>query len=163
MVSKVLVYDTDRNSLIIEDLIKEIWKNRKIIVLTERKDHVMLLNMYLKNQYETITLIWDDGIWKRKIKFQQIKSWNFQVLISTWQLIWEWLDIWELDCLFLVYPFSFEGKLIQYIWRIQRTKKKQVIYDYHDKNIDYFDKLFKKRQTYYNKLEKSWRYKIIKR
>lgn len=163
MVSKVLVYDTDRNTMIVEDLIKEIWKNRKIIVLTERKDHVMLINMYLKNQHETITLTWDDGIWKRKLKFQQIKSWNFQVLISTWQLIWEWLDIWELDCLFLVYPFSFEWKLIQYIWRIQRTKKKQVIYDYHDKNIDYFDKLFKKRQTFYNKLEKSWRYKIIRR
>lgn len=161
MVSKVLVYDTDRNSLIIEDLIKEIWKNRKIIVLTERKDHVMLINMYIKNQYETITLTWDDSMWKRKLKLQQIKSWNFQVLISTWQLLWEWLDIWELDCLFLVYPFSFEWKLIQYIGRIQRTKKKQVIYDYYDKNIDYFDKLFKKRKTYYNKLEESWRYKIF--
>lgn len=60
----------------------------------------------------------------------------------------EEVDIWELDCLFLIYPFSFEWKLIQYIWRIQRTKKKQVIYDYHDKNIDYFDKLFKKDRLF---------------
>lgn len=160
MISKVLVYDTVRNNMIVEDIIKEIWKKRKIIVLTERKEHVLLLNLYLKNQFEIITLTWDDGIWKRKLKFQQIKWWNFQVLIATWQLMGEWIDIWELDCLFLVYPFSFEGKLIQYIWRIQRTKKEQTIYDYHDKNIDYFDKLFKKRAVSYRKLQKSWMYKI---
>ncbi len=26
-----------------------------------------------------------------------------------------------------------------------------MIFDYHDKNIDYFDKLFKKRRTFYRK------------
>ncbi len=58
------------------------------------------------------------------------------------------------SCLFLVYPFSFEGKLIQYIGRVQRSEIAPTIYDYRDGNIDYLNKLFLKRNTYYRKLVK---------
>lgn len=73
------------------------------------------------------------------------------MLIATGQLFGEGIDLISLDCLFLVYPFSFEGKLTQYIGRIERSKNQQVIYDYCDLNIPYFEKLFKKRKTYYKK------------
>jgi hypothetical protein len=53
--------------------------------------------------------------------------------------------------LFLVYPFSFEGKLIQYIGRVQRSEVTPVIYDYRDHRIDYLEKLFQKRNAYYKK------------
>ncbi len=67
----------------------------------------------------------------------------------------EGIDLDNIDCLFIVYPFAFEGKLIQYIGRIQRSKTKPVIYDYRDSKIDYFEKMFKKRNRYYNKLIKN--------
>lgn len=50
--------------------------------------------------------------------------------------------------------FIFEGKLIQYIGRVQRSEVSPVIYDYQDYKIDYLNKLFLKRNTYYRKLEK---------
>ncbi len=53
------------------------------------------------------------------------------------------IDIDKLECLFLVYPFAFEGKLIQYIGSIQRSGKVPLIFDYRDSRIDYFEKLFK--------------------
>ena len=56
--------------------------------------------------------------------------------------------------MFLVYPFSFEGKLIQYIGRVQRSEIDPIIYDYRDIKIDYLNKLFLKRNTYYRKLER---------
>jgi hypothetical protein len=58
------------------------------------------------------------------------------------------------SCLFLVYPFSFKGKLIQYIGRVQRSEITPVIYDYRDQKIDYLNKLFLKRNTYYRHLDR---------
>jgi len=58
------------------------------------------------------------------------------------------------NSLFLVYPFAFEGKLIQYIGRVQRSEVTPTIYDYRDIKIDYLNKLFLKRNTYYRKIEK---------
>jgi superfamily II DNA or RNA helicase len=97
----------------------------------------------------------DDSELARKSKLAQIKMGHFQIVISTGQYFGEGIDIDKLDCLFLVYPFAFEGKLIQYIGRIQRSEKAPVIFDYRDNRIDYFEKLFKQRNRYYRKLQKA--------
>lgn len=150
--SRILIFDTTRNLLIIQNILKEIQVNRKILVLTERKEHVEVLNLYLKNQAEVITLIGDDSVAKRKVKIEQITAGNYQILITTGQMFGEGMDFKEFNCLFLVYPFSFEGKLIQYLGRIQRTDGAKTIYDYRDINIPFFDKFFKNRLRYYKKL-----------
>jgi len=76
----------------------------------------------------------------------------FQVLIATGQLMGEGTDFPGLNCLFLVYPFSFEGKLTQYIGRIQRGQNTSgIIYDYRDIKISYLEKFYKKREKYYKK------------
>jgi hypothetical protein len=93
------------------------------------------------------------------LKQEQIQDGNFQVLIATGQFIGEGTDIDALDCLVLAYPFSFEGKLIQYIGRVQRGVIKPVIYDYRDGRIEYLENLFKQRNKYYRKLVKNGRLK----
>jgi len=60
-------------------------------------------------------------------------------------------DLPQLDTLLLAFPFSFSGKLIQYIGRIERLIVSRTIYDYRDLHIPYLEKMFKKRKTYYNK------------
>jgi len=150
--SKILIFDTTRNLLIIQNALKEIKNNRKILIITERKEHVDVLNLYLKNQTEVITLTGDDSVSKRKVKTTQISSGDFQILITTGQMFGEGMDFKEFNCLFLVYPFSFEGKLIQYLGRIQRTDGEKTIYDYRDISIPFLDKFFKNRLRYYKKL-----------
>lgn len=54
--------------------------------------------------------------------------------------------------MFLAYPFSFKGKLIQYIGRVQRSEINPTIYDYRDIKIDYLNKLFLKRNIYYRQI-----------
>ncbi len=152
VLSKVLVYDSNRNTLITQDILKKIMAGKKILVLTERKEHVEVLNLYLKSHCEVMTLTGDDSASKRNLKIEQLKLGHFQVLIATGQLFGEGLDLPILDCLFLVYPFSFEGKLIQYIGRIQRSENQKVIVDYVDQNIPFFAKMFKKRSKYYQKM-----------
>jgi superfamily II DNA or RNA helicase len=153
-VSQVLIYDTARNSLILNDIDENISRFKSILILTERKSHVNILNLYLKEKYETIVISGDDSERSRKSKLEQIEQGHFQIIISTGQYFGEGIDISALECLFIVYPFTFEGKLVQYIGRVQRSGKPPVIFDYRDSKIDYFDKMFKQRNRYYSKLRK---------
>ena len=153
-ISRILIHDTSRNSLIINDIEQNAERFKTVLVLSERKAHVDILNLYLKDKYETITIHGDDLESARKSKIEQIKQGHFKIVISTGQFFGEGIDINNLECLFIVYPFAFEGKLIQYIGRIQRSEKPPVIFDYRDSKIDYFEKMFKQRKRYYNKLLK---------
>jgi len=152
--SKVLVHDSTRNRLILKDVISELTSGKKVIIITERKEHIDSLNQFLKQSYETIVFSGDDPESSRIVKWNILKEGNFQVLITTGQFFGEGIDIQNVDRLFLVYPFSFQGKLVQYIGRVQRSEVTPVIYDYRDYKIDYLNKLFLKRNTYYRKLEK---------
>jgi hypothetical protein len=53
-----------------------------------------------------------------------------------------------------VYPFAYEGKLIQYIGRVQRGEKSPILYDYHDKRVDYLHRMFLKRNVHYRKFDR---------
>jgi superfamily II DNA or RNA helicase len=149
---QILIHDSSRNRLIMDDIISEINTGKKVLVLTERKAHIQTLYQYLKTKFEVITISGEDPESAKKIKFSQINSGNFQILISTGQFLGEGTDIPSLDCLVLAYPFSFEGKMIQYLGRVQRTEATPVIYDYRDIHVDYLEKLFRQRSRYYQRL-----------
>jgi superfamily II DNA or RNA helicase len=152
MLNQILIHDSARNQLIIEDIKLEATTGKKILVLTERKAHIDILRQYLKSTLEVITISGDDEPPARKLKLQQIKEGNFQVLIATGQYLGEGTDFDDLSCLVLAYPFAFEGKLIQYIGRVQRSANTPIIYDYRDVYIDYLEKQFRQRNQYYKKL-----------
>ena len=152
--SKILIHDSARNSLILADVTAELSKGKKVVVITERKEHIDTLSQYLKNKHETITLCGDDSESDRTAKWKTIKTGNYQAIITTGQYFGEGTDLSDVHCLFLVYPFSFEGKIVQYIGRVQRSELTPVIYDYSDHRIEYLNKLFLKRNTYYRKIQK---------
>ena len=152
--SKILVHDSERNKLILRDVVIELNKGRKVVILTERKEHIDSLQQYLKQSFETITLSGDDSESSRITKWKLLKAGSYQALITTGQFFGEGSDLQNIQCLFLVYPFSFDGKLIQYIGRVQRSEISPTIYDYRDIKIDYLNRMFLKRNVYYRKLEK---------
>ena len=153
VLSKILTFDSQRNQMIVEDILKEAKLGKKCLVLTERKDHAEALSLYLKKDFEVITLTGTLVPRKRREKEKQVSDGHFQILIATGQLLGEGTSLKNIDCLFLVYLFSYEGKLIQYIGRIQHGKANiRRIYDYRDKNVEYLEKLFKKRAKYYKTL-----------
>jgi superfamily II DNA or RNA helicase len=152
ILSRILIHDTARNSLIAEDIKSEVTAGRKVLVLTERKAHIDVLSQYLRNRVEVIMISGEDNAASRSIKFKQIEAGHFQVLISTGQFIGEGVDMVNLDCLVLAYPFAFEGKLVQYIGRVQRNTLSPIIYDYRDVYIDYMEMLFRQRNRHYQKL-----------
>jgi len=153
-ISRILIHDTNRNSLILDDIEKNSSRFKTFLILTERKAHVDILNLYLKDKYETITIHGEDSESSRRSKIEQLKQGHFKIVISTGQYFGEGIDLNNLECLIIAYPFAFEGKLIQYIGRIQHSGNPPVIFDYRDSKIDYFEKMFKQRNRYYKKLTK---------
>lgn len=145
-----LTNDTQRNQLIAQDVAQEVRNGKRVLVLTERKAHVQLLNQYMKSDFDVICMNSEDSKKEREYKLGKIHSEEFQILISTGQLLGEGIDIPELDSLFLVFPFSFEGKLIQYIGRLQRGGNNVTVFDYRDKKISYLENQFRQRNRYYN-------------
>ncbi len=152
--SQILIHDSARNTQIINDIKNELNNGNKCVVITERKEHINTLNQFLKQQYETVTFSGEDSTTSRKNKWQILNEGNYDILITTGQFFGEGSDIQNVSRLFLAYPFSFKGKLIQYIGRVQRSEITPTIYDYRDYKIDYLNRMFLKRNTHYRKLEK---------
>ncbi len=154
ILSKVLVHDSTRNKIIIEDIATEVNTGRRVVVITERIEHIAILNQFLKQKSEVIALSGNDSEAERDLKWKALKDGNYQILITTGQFFGEGSDLQNATCLFLVYPFSFKGKLIQYIGRVQRSEITPLIYDYRDHKIEYLDRLFLKRNTHYRNFDK---------
>ncbi len=154
LLSRVLIHDSLRNKQISEDVLAEVKHGRRSVIITERKGHLFALRQYLRDRCETLTISGDNSEKERKGLFSQIKAGKFQVLLTTGQFFGEGTDVKEINCLFLVYPFSFKGKLIQYIGRIQRSETAIRIYDYHDHLIPVLDRQFLKRNRYYRHFAK---------
>ena len=152
--SKMLIHDSIRNKQIIEDVTQEILKGKKAVIITERKEHVKSLYQFLKQSFEVITISGEDSEKDKTLKWNILKSGDYQVMITTGQYFGEGSDLQNVNILFLAYPFSFKGKLIQYIGRVQRSEIIPVIYDYHDYKIEYLHQLFLKRNIHYRNLDK---------
>ncbi len=152
LLAKLICFDTNRNQMIVKDIQEQTSQGKKVLFLSERRDHLEILSLYLKGLCETITISGEDSNAKRAIKLKQIKAGHYQTILSTGQFFGEGLDIPDIDCLIIAFPFSFEGKLIQYIGRLRGKDNHKTIIDYEDKKIAFLERQFKQRKRYYNKL-----------
>src|SRR5438045_3826974 len=89
LLAKVVCFDTARNQMIVEDIIEETDGGRKVLVLSERKEHLDVLNLYLKGKCETILISGDDSTRARKSKGKQIEDGHYQAILSTGQFFGE--------------------------------------------------------------------------
>jgi len=92
-ISRILIHDTQRNALIVRTIVENAERFKTILVLTERKAHVDILNLYLKDKFETITIHGEDSERSRKSKMEQIKLGHFKIVISTGQFFGEGVDV----------------------------------------------------------------------
>jgi superfamily II DNA or RNA helicase len=146
--AKTICYDSARNGQITKAILEETSLARKVLVLTERKEHLEMLKLYLGGKAEVIAISGDDSTRSRKIKLAQIEAGNFQVIITTGQLLGEGFDLHGVNSVVLAFPFSFEGKLTQYIGRLRGEGIKHIV-DFHDGKVEFLDRQFKKRKRFY--------------
>jgi len=158
-VYQALVLDDRRNQLILDDIKQALSEGRSPIVLTERKEHVVLLagqiKMFAKN-----VLVMQGGMGIRQRKqladtLQTIPDDEERIIIATGRYLGEGFDDDRLDTLFLVMPISWKGTLAQYAGRLHRlhhAKTEVRIYDYVDSHVPMLDKMSGKRQIGYKNL-----------
>lgn len=152
LIAKTISYDTARNRQVVKDVLEQTVLGRKTLVLSERKEHLKVLELYLKGHCETLLFTGDDSAAGRASKLKQINDGHYQVLLATGQLFGEGMHIENIEVLILAFPFAFEGKLTQYIGRLMHSAEPKVLIDYHDQDIPFLDRQFKKRQSVYKKL-----------
>lgn len=152
LLAKTICYDTARNEQIVQDITEQAASGRRTLVLSERKEHLKMLELYLRGRCNIVTFSGDDSASSRKAKLQQIKDGRYEVLLATGQIFGEGMHVPNIEALVLAFPFSFQGKLAQYVGRLFHSTEARQLIDYHDARVAVLDAQYKKRRRYYKKL-----------
>jgi superfamily II DNA or RNA helicase len=147
-----LAADESRNRLIVDDVVQALGEGRSPILLTERKDHLETLATRLKPFVRHLVVL-QGGMTpaaRREVAGQLagIPDTEPRLVLATGRYIGEGFDDARLDTLFLTMPVSWKGTLVQYAGRLHRlhpAKTEVRIYDYVDREVPLFLRMFEKR------------------
>ncbi len=152
----ILANDKDRNNQIIVDVLDAYKEGRKILVLTERTDHIKLLHKALENKIKHCFVLHGRVSKKQRTRIlstlEGLDDKAPRVLMATGRLIGEGFDHPPLDTLILTMPISWKGTLQQYAGRLHRDHADKTdvrIYDYVEKDQPQLRRMWKKRQRGY--------------
>ena len=164
LVWEALVNDTERTTLIVEDVFDAATKGRRALVLSDRKTHLTAIQQQLAAKFtgqETVVFRLDSDTGRKEclrvlleIEGRLIRSQKF-ILLATSSLIGEGFDLPQLDTLFLAMPLSFKGRLVQYAGRLHRPcegKRDVLIYDYIEPSNTLTMSMHRKRLTAYRQM-----------
>lgn len=148
---KWLAQNSERNQIIIEDVIGAAKEGRYCLLLSERRAHTVLLHeMLLSSGIRCALLTGAMNAKERDATKRDIQE--AQVVIATGKYVGEGFDLPKLDTLFITLPISWKGTLAQYAGRIHRTfndKKEVRIMDYVEVNVATLKRMFLKREKGY--------------
>lgn len=144
-----LIHNEERNALIATKIYKE--PNHHHLVLTHRVEHIKKLHDLLHSIGVPSEMIYGSLVGsKREDILNQMRKGHSKVLISTYALAKEGLDIPILDRLHLATPNKNKAIIKQSAGRIERNidgKEDAIVYDYLDENIGYCIGMYKKRKA----------------
>jgi superfamily II DNA or RNA helicase len=151
-----LANDQSRIAFIVETISSAYSNGRKILVLTERTEHLMQIHSALINSIPALFLL--HGRMSKKQREELVSSLNAlsdekpRILLSTGKLVGEGFDHPALDTLVLAMPISWRGNLQQYAGRLHREhalKTNVQIIDFIDATHPTLLKMWNKRKAGY--------------
>ena len=126
-----------RNRAIVGDVLAAYNEGRKILLLTERTEHLLCLNALLEKEIEHSFVLHGRLPKKQRLTtlhaIEELGVNEPRLLLATGKLIGEGFDHSPLDTMFLTMPISWKGTLQQYAGRLHREhvgKHDVRIYDY---------------------------------
>jgi superfamily II DNA or RNA helicase len=158
-VFRQLAADQPRTQVIATDILALYREGRKILVLTERTEHLDAIRVTLSEAVNDVFVL--HGRMSRKQRsevisgLQELPAEAPRVLLSTGRLIGEGFDHPPLDTLVLAMPISWKGTLQQYAGRLHREHVGKVdvrIYDYVDDGHPALMRMWEKRQRGYRSM-----------
>jgi superfamily II DNA or RNA helicase len=155
-VFRILANDASRNRRIAQDILAAYGEGRKVLVLTERTEHLNLLREALGDAVEHCFVLHGRLSKKQRsaifAELADLEESSHLVLLATGRLIGEGFDHPPLDTLVLAMPISWKGTLQQYAGRLHRehAEKHDVrIYDYVEQDHPQLARMWEKRQRGY--------------
>ena len=155
---KLISTNPIRNEMIVNDVKACASLGQTPVVLTRHKEHARLIFEKLQGAADHIYLLYGDNTDKEnaeiRASLKAVPKTETLILIATGQKIGEGFDFPRLDVLMLAAPVSFEGRLEQYIGRLNRDyegKEAVYVYDYIDAHIRFFDNMYAKRLRTYKR------------
>lgn len=144
-----LCINEDRNALIIETIKKNI--DRKILLLTDRIEHINILENLLQKQ--NIDYISVHGSQNKKEQVENMSLVKLKSLIlATTSYFGEGIDFPHLNTIMFATPISYYGRLIQYLGRIGRTNQECLAIDFLDFKNAMLGSSYKKRVEGYKQM-----------
>ena len=163
LIAELLATDEDRNRMIADDIVEVLGHGRFALVLADRKDQIKTLESMVRKSSEAMYGIFClEGLMSPKRRRQMLtdiaaarKDGKPIVLLATASLVGEGFDLPDLDTLFLASPISFEGRLVQYVGRLDRAfdgKANVEVFDYVDASCGVLLKMHRGRLKTFQKL-----------
>lgn len=146
----------DRDSIIVNDVIKCVEDGRTPVILSRYVDHSRKLYERLCGYADKVFLLSGENSKKEHKailqQMNQVKPNESMVLVATGKLIGEGFDFPRLDTLIMAMPVSWKSVVEQYAGRLNRDyegKESVIIYDYVDSHISMFENMYYKRLKAY--------------
>lgn len=144
-----LVVDENRNQKIIETIKKNV--DRKILLLSDRIEHLNILETMLKNENIPFIAIHGSQNKKEQVEnMQKVKS--SSLILATSSFFGEGIDFPHLNTIIFATPISFYGRLIQYLGRIGRGNQECLAIDFLDSKNPMLNSTYKKRLEGYKNM-----------
>ena len=173
-----LAQDKARSELIVNHALEQFHIDRKLLLLTERTDHLLAMQDMLQAKLqqpqqtlpepeESANFFVLHGRMKKSERsavlqrLQSLPAGSPRILLATGKLIGEGFDHAPLDTLILAMPISWKGTLQQYVGRLHREhdgKTDILVIDFIDRSHPSLLRMWNKRQTGY----KAMGYQIVR-
>ena len=136
-VFRAIVDDDERTALICADVSAASEKGRRCIVLTQWSEHVARIGDRLTaSGVDPVVMTGSMGKKARAAAVAElaakVERGGPVVLVATGSLIGEGFDSPALDTLFLAFPVSFKGRIVQYVGRVLRAHDAKTDLEVHD-------------------------------
>ena len=141
--------DEKRNGLIIEQIKQN--SKRKILLLTDRIEHINILEEMLNSQ--SIDYVSIHGSLSKKEQEQKIALVDKKSLIlATTSYFGEGIDFPHLNTIIFATPISYYGRLVQYLGRVGRGNQECLAIDFLDNKNAMLNSAYKKRLQGYKQM-----------
>lgn len=154
----LLASSKQRQALIMHDIAECLQKQAKVLVLSERVKQAEDFYQQMTKLFPQLNIALITGqqdLAARQELLSSVKANYYHALVATGGVVGEGFDWPEVTHLFLTFPFSWRGKLIQYVGRAQRQAKGKTqafVFDYLDEQMSIFASMWAKRLRTYRAL-----------
>ncbi|WP_321468806.1 TOTE conflict system archaeo-eukaryotic primase domain-containing protein [Halarcobacter sp.] len=141
--------DENRNNLIIEQIVSN--KERKILLLTDRIEHINILEEKLLNMdFDFVSIHGSLSKKEQEEKMQLVEEKN--LILATTSYFGEGIDFPHLNTIIFATPISYFGRLVQYLGRIGRGNQECLAIDLLDYKNAMLNSAYKKRIPGYKQM-----------